>query len=273
MSRRVEKRSEPGQPAAPREWLVAAYQPVTMFSLRMTHATSKGGKTLVLPTPYAVKMALLDVCFRRFPASEALTRARSVFDWIKAADVRVRPPKHCLVNNTFVKVLDWNRDGVDPFRQTIAYRELAFYGGDELLIAIAVDGLDADKRRTLSELFAHINSLGKRGGFVQFTVARIHEGDLPWGFTVSRAHLTPDQIMGYLVTHALDDFGGALIGAKDGFDRVSTYGTGTIKLGEHRTLTATAIPYTRKSSSRHFTWYERTENVSSPADVNLPIAG
>src|ERR1700722_18200764 len=57
---------EPGAPRHPAEWLVAAYSPVTMFSLRMTHATSKGGKTLVVPTPYAVKMALLDVCFRRF---------------------------------------------------------------------------------------------------------------------------------------------------------------------------------------------------------------
>jgi len=48
--------------------------------------------------------------------------------------------------------------------------------------------------------------------------------------------------------------------AKDGFDRVSTYGGGAIKLGEHRTLTATAIPYFRKSSSKHFTWYERNES-------------
>lgn len=238
---------------------MAAYLPVTMFSLRMTHATSKGGKTLVVPTPYAVKMALLDVCFRRFPAAEALERARNVFDWIKSREVRIRPPKHCLVSNTFVKVLDWTRDGVDPFRQTIAYRELAFYGGDDLLIAIAGDGLNTDQRRTLAELFAHINSLGKRGGFVQFTRSELREGDLPWGFTAPRAQLSTNQIMGYLLTHALDDFGRALCIAKDGFDRVSTYGSGTIKLGEHRVLTATAIPYSRKTSSRHFTWYERAD--------------
>lgn len=248
--------SSAGTPTA--EWLVAAYQPVTLFSLRMTHATSKGGKTLVVPTPYAIKMALLDVCFRRFPATEALGRARNVFDWIKSRQVQIRPPKHCLVTNTFTKILDWNRDQGDPFRQTIAYREMAFFGGDDLLIAVAADGLNADQRRTLTELFAHINSLGKRGGFVQFTGAELHEGVLPWGFTAARAELTTSQIMGYLLTHALDDFGSALCNARDGFDRVSTYGAGTVKLGEHRVLTATAIPYKRKTSSRHFTWYERS---------------
>jgi hypothetical protein len=242
----------------PAEWLVVAYNPVTMFSLRMTHATSKGGKTLVAPTPYSVKMALLDACFRRFAAAEALERARVVFEWIKARLVRIRPPKHCLVTNTFIKVLDWNREGDDPFRSTIAYRELAFFGGDDLLVALAADNLDRDQRRTIMELFAHISSLGKRGGFVQFTSAEIQAGDLPWGFTAPRAELMPDQVMGYPMTQALDDFGTALCDAKNGFDRVSTYGEGTIKLGEHRVLTSTALPYARRTASKHFTWYERT---------------
>ncbi len=248
-------------PQHPKEWLVAAFSPVTMFSLRMTHATSKGGKTLVVPTPYSIKMALLDVCFRRFPQGDALSMARNVFDWIKASPVRVRPPKHCVVNNTFVKILDWNRDGVDPFRQTIAYRELAFFGGDDLLIAISAEDLREDQRQTLVELFAHINSLGKRGGFVQFNGAELCHGDLPDGFTAMRSELSTKQIMTYMLTQALDDFGPALCAAKDGFDRVSTYGSGTIKLGEHRLLKATAIPYAPKSSSRHFSWYVRPTDL------------
>ncbi len=248
----------PDTNARPSQWLVAAYRPVAMFSLRMTHSTSKGGKTLVVPTPYAVKMALLDACFRRFPATLALAQARNVFDWVRAREVRIRPPKHCLVTNTFVKVLDWNRDGEDPFRQTITYREFAFFAGDEMLIALAADGLNSDQQRTITEVFAHVNSLGKRGGFVQFTGTELYDGELPWGFTLPRAKLTPNQIMGYLLTHALDDFGPALCDATNGFDRVSTYGAGTIKLGEHRVLTSTAIPYRRKTSSKHFTWYERS---------------
>lgn len=242
------------------QWLVAAYRPVSMFSLRMTHATSKGGKTLVVPTPYVLKMALLDACFRRFGTEEAADWAHRVFDWIKWREFCVRPPKRCVVNNTFVKVLDWSREAADgPFRNTIVYREFAFFEGDDMLVAVAAAGLGGDERRTIEELFAHINSLGKRGGFWQFIGTEIIEGKLPYGFTVPRVEASNDQITKYAMTLALDDFGEALCLASDGFERVSTYGSGTIRLGEHRVLTATAIPYYRHSASRHFTRYERGE--------------
>jgi hypothetical protein len=241
-------------------WLIAGYRPVTLFSLRMTHATSKGGKTLVVPTPYSVKMALLDACFRRYSSGDASERAHGVFDWLKLRAVRVRPPQHCVVNNTFVKVLDWSREPVDgPFRNTIAYREFAFFGGDELLLALESTGLSEGDQSTFEQLFAHINSLGKRGGFWQFVGSERVEGALPFGFTVSRSAATFEQSASYELTQALDDFGKALCTAEDGFERVSTYGTGVVRLGEHRTLTATAIPYRRRSASRHFTWYERVQ--------------
>ena len=40
------------------------YQPTTLFSLRPATATTSGGKSLIVPTPFAVKMALLDVAIR-----------------------------------------------------------------------------------------------------------------------------------------------------------------------------------------------------------------
>jgi len=244
------------------DWLIAAYQPVTMFSLRMTHATSKGGKTLVAPTPYAIKMALLDACFRRFSATEANAKAHMVFDWLKGREVRLRPPKHCVVNNTFVKVLDWSREPVDgPFRNTIAYREFAFFAGDDLLVAVGAAGLSAEDRSVLVDLFAHINNLGKRGGFWQFVCSERIQGALPFGFTVPHLDASPEQIATYGMTQALDDFGEALYEEDDGFERVSTYGSGSVRLGEHRMLTITEMPYRRRSASRHFTWYER---VSEP---------
>jgi hypothetical protein len=225
----------------------------------MTHATSKGGKTLVVLTPYSVKMSLLDACYRRYGPPEADEWARRVFDWLKWRDIRIRPPKHCVVNNTFVKVLDWSREPVDgPFRSTIVYREFAFFQGDELLVALATSGLNEEEHRIFSELFAHINYFGKRGGFWQYIGCETVQGELPFGFTVPRTEASLQQAASYGMTQALDDFGEALCTATDGFERISTYGTGTVRLGEHRVLTATAIPYRRRSASRHFTWYERT---------------
>ena len=37
-------------------WLMADYEAVTLFSLKMSGATSSGGKSLLLPTPYAIKL-------------------------------------------------------------------------------------------------------------------------------------------------------------------------------------------------------------------------
>ena len=257
---RVVSKSEETAERRGSAWLIAAYRPVTLFSLRTTHATSKGGKTLVVPTPYSVKMALLDACFRRFSSDEASDRAREVFDWLKRRQVHVRPPKHCVVNNTFIKVLDWSRERVNgPFRNTIAYREFAFFGGDDLLLALEAAGLGEEDRSILEQLLAHINSLGKRGGFWQFVGSERVDGPLPFGFTVPRPEARFEQIASYALTHALDDFGEALFEAADGFERVSTYGSGSVRLGEHRTLTATAIPYRRRAASRHFTWYERVQ--------------
>jgi len=45
-------------------WMIARYLPVAPFSLKPAAATSSGGKTLLVITPYAIKMALLDVAIR-----------------------------------------------------------------------------------------------------------------------------------------------------------------------------------------------------------------
>lgn len=238
-------------------WLVVRYLPVSLFSLRLSYSTSKGGKTLLVPTPYVVKMALLDACFRRYGPKDALGRAREVFDLIKWREVRVRPPNHCVVQNTFMRVLDQSRDqDQGPFRRTIAYREFAFYHG-ELLVALAASGLTDTEQSLLVELFAHINSLGKRGSFWQYLGTEVREGPLPHGFTAKPGDKTSQQTTSHGTAQMLDDFGEALCSDKDGFDRVSTYGAGTVKIGEHRVLLLTEVPYLRRSASRGFTWYQR----------------
>ena len=45
-------------------WHIATYEPVSLISLKLATATSTGGKSVLLPTPYAFKMALLNVTFR-----------------------------------------------------------------------------------------------------------------------------------------------------------------------------------------------------------------
>jgi hypothetical protein len=49
-------------------WIIAHYLPVSFFSLKPAVATSSGGKTLLVPTPYALKMAFIKAHFV-WPAS------------------------------------------------------------------------------------------------------------------------------------------------------------------------------------------------------------
>lgn len=246
-------------------WLVARYAPVSVFSLRSTYATSKGGKTLLVPTPYAVKMAVIDACFRTQPRGEAEAAARRVFDLIKAQPVRIRPPAECVVQNTFMRVLQPERTSDDdeptgPFTRTIAYREFVFFSG-EMELALGLTSLDDSSVAELGSLPAHINYFGKRGSFWQFLGIRRHEGILPPGFSLITSEIGQHslEIVGrYRVTEYLDDFGPKLWKAKDGFDRISTYHDGAITLGEHRVLQPTLLPYQRKTGARHFTHYRRT---------------
>ena len=244
-------------PDQDKRWLIASFEPVCLFSLRMTNTTSKGGKTLVVPTPYAVKMALIDVCFRAEDGGAAETLARAAFDAVKGRRIRFQPPPHCVVQNTFVKALDAERDGDLPFKQTIVYREFACFSGGPLEIAMDSSGLSDTELQVFEKLFWHINSLGKRGSFWQCVGVRSLRGPLPAGYSAALqgGELSHPERFG--LVQVLDDFGEALCQAPDGFDRISTYGNGTMSLGKHRILMTTALPYRTRSASKRFTWYER----------------
>ena len=249
------------QPENPGEWLICQYAPVTLFSLRSTYATSKGGKTLLVPTPYAIKMAVIDACFRAYPAQDAEAAARGIFNQIKAQPVRIKPPEECIVQNKFLRVLQPARDAEEregssgPFSRTIAYREFVFFKG-EMEIAIGLGSSSSD----IEFLLPHINYFGKRGSQWQFLCCNKHLGTLPHGFSLVSTEIgqySMDIVDHYRVTEYLDDFGPKLCAAKDGFERISTYHNGDVKLGEHRILQSTLLPYERKAASWHFTHYRR----------------
>jgi hypothetical protein len=105
----------------PGRWLVVDYDPTALFSLKISMATSSVGKTLVVPTPYAIKMALIDAAFRRDytePDCEALLRS------LIQVTVRTGPGPGAVVTHTFVKVRQESRDSdpLRPYSSTIAYR-------------------------------------------------------------------------------------------------------------------------------------------------------
>jgi len=230
-------------------WLVAEYEASALFTLKPATATASGGKTLLVPTPFAIKMALLDAACRL----EGQAAAEKAWEWLGGLTVALRPAPAVVVNNTFTKVLKPRRGEARPgskhagyFQQTINYREYAHLAGT---FAIALElTADADADR-LARWLLHINYLGKRGSFIQLQQAPQIVDELPEGFITVDGRLGGFSLGGVLTQ--LDDVGEGLT-----FERADIYSDKSIKLGEHRVLRHVALPYRLAASSRGYSHYE-----------------
>jgi hypothetical protein len=232
-------------------WLIAEFEAVTLFSLKMSTATASGGKTLLAPTPYAIKMALLDVACRHLGVKDAEKRWNDIRD----LKVALRPAQRAVVTNLFQKVLRPRRNSVpldEPdagfFQKTIGYREYVHLDG---AMGIAIGWDDEIPRPWLADLVAQVNYLGKRGGFMQMVGLPEHLPALPDGFVDLTQETMQFSIGGTL--QLLDDCTPDLT-----FEKANIYSGKGIRLGKERILRSIVLPYSLVKSSRSFTLYERT---------------
>ncbi|MBK8903491.1 MAG: hypothetical protein IPM53_20070 [Anaerolineaceae bacterium] len=238
-------------------WIIASFEPTSLFSLRPANATTSGGKTLVTPTPYAIKMALLDAALRIYgqPVGSVW------FPFIRDLQIAIALPNHLTVINTFVKILRPHKSGAKdtvgtglegPMGNTIAYRELVYFAG---LVRIAIQPNHKVKKLTeippLLDLLAQIHYLGKRGGFMQFRQVEEAE-ELPERFTkLNRGSEEPFSIHGLM--QLLDD-----CGPKMTFAHADVYDGKNISVGKPngRILNPIILPYRLTKSSRAYSLYE-----------------
>ncbi|MGC8798769.1 MAG: hypothetical protein ACP5UR_00850 [Chloroflexus sp.] len=235
-------------------WLIAYYRPTALFSLKLAAATSSGGRTLICPTPFALRMALLDAAIRTLGATEA----QRLWPLLRGLRLKVLLPDRLTVINTFTKILrlkkDWRSDNTGngpPFNNTIAYREYVSFGGD---IGISVQTEAGDSLPDeVAALFAQITYLGKRGGFLQLLDRPKYidqEPDEAEGWTLISADQTQFKIDGTL--QMLDDCSSKLT-----FEQANIYSGKRIVLGKDRILRHVVLPYRLARSSRSFSLYER----------------
>ena len=229
-------------------WLIAEYEATALFSLKPAGATSSGGRTLLVPTPYAIKMAILDVAIR----TEGVAIADELMNWLGSAQVAISPPERVVVNNTFIKVLRPRRNPAKEgsadagyFQRTIAYREYAQLDNG---FAIAVE-IDDSYQHQLRDYLMLINYLGKRGSFIQIQEIPHSVDNLPDDFIAINGEIGEfglDSIM-----TQLDDTGDDVT-----FEHVNVYSGKRIRLGKERILRHVVLPYRLVSSSRGYSFYE-----------------
>lgn len=240
-------------------WLVTYYQPVSLFSLRQGEATSTGAKSLLVPTPFAIRMALLDVAIR----TRGVDYGPKAFEHIRGLRLALRPPDRVAVSNLFTKILKPERNPEERGRamqQTIAFREYVQLQGQ---LGLAFGG-NPENLRAIAPLLAQVTYFGKRGSFFQLLgppqeVER--EGDaVPEGFVALvgpsinggslEGEMPPRFPLG--IIQRLDDWGPELT-----FERVNVYTREKIRVRRDRVRYDVILPYRITRAGRGFTVYEQ----------------
>lgn len=224
-------------------WLIARYQPTSLFSLKHSDATSTGGRSLLVPTPFAIRMALLDAAIR----TEGVSAGPDAFEKIKSLQLAMRPPTYVAVTSTIVKVLKPEREATKRGREmqrTIAFREYVHLVGE---LALACGG-DSNLLDAIRPWLIQINYFGKRGSFMQLLGSPEDAPNLPEGFILLSRQ--PDRFPLDGVLQPLDD-----CKANVTFEQVNIYSKA--KLGkDDRPKSYVVLPYRLRRSSKSFTWYE-----------------
>jgi hypothetical protein len=234
-------------------WLVARYQPVGLFSLKPGEATSTGGKSLLVPTPFAIRMALLDVAIR----VRGVAGGRQAFEQIRALRLALRPTRRAAVTGLFAKILKPEREAEERDRamqRTIAFREYVHLEGT---LDLAFGGEPA-LLESVAPLLPHLTYLGKRGSFLQLLAppetVETADDQPPEGFIP----LVPwNQTKGsFPLGHVqrLDEWGPGLT-----FEKANVYAPEKIQVGKDRIRIDVVLPYRLVQAGRGFTVYERVE--------------
>ena len=137
------------------------YLPTALFSLKDSNSTNSGAKALFLPSPYAIKMAILNQAISTGGELEKLEQKKSKeFMYIRDAEVsyRIIEGSYFCVNNSFVKILKPDRNN-PGFAQTVAFREY-LYLSHPLEIIFKVEKEEA--KNYLMKYLHRINYFGKR---------------------------------------------------------------------------------------------------------------
>lgn len=233
-------------------WWIAEYQPVTLFSLKLSSATASGGKSLLIPTPYAIKMALFDAACR----VNGIDRAKELWLKIRDFEIGIRPPEKAVVTNLFQKVLRPRRNPIaftepdsGPFQKTIGYREYVFLYGN---LGIAFSPSAPQDNNWLIDLLWNINYIGKRGGMFQLIAPPNQSDEMPSGFVLVTQDQSAFSILGTL--QMLDDSTNSL-----SFEKANIYDTKSIQSGKDRITRSLVIPMRMECSSRSYTLFERVE--------------
>lgn len=240
---------EPASSRQENQWLTVSYQPVSLFSLKRSDATSMAARSNLVPTPYAIKMALLKMLLEsegKAHRSEFETWIQREFTWIRDLQIYILPPERIVVNRNGYKLryYDQTADKADKTRMTVpmqdgfVFREWVYLEGN-LQICCGKTYRLAE----LNRLFSQINYFGKRGCFFQY---------LPEATQVTKDPLwQPDPSRSFTV-QPMDD-----LGTKTKFSKINPFSTEKAQLDKDRVIQPGFLPIELIASGARYDLYRR----------------
>lgn len=247
-------------------WYITTYRLVSPISLKLSTATSTGGKSLLLPTPFAIKMALLEQALQ----DVGIGQVNTIWPTICNARIAIAGPAQIIVNNTFTKIMkpvrgqptpDLDTGLIPPMNHSIGFREYVWWEGDcHIAIDLSPDISPAEAVAWQQRL-TRIGYFGKRGGFVQALSAPTITETLATA-TTETADFTdlcavPTSFVVNGTLQVMDDCASNL-----SFEHVDIYSSKSLKIGQDRILRNIVLPYQVERASRSYTHYTRLPNVS-----------
>lgn len=138
------------------------YKPTNLFSLKDSNFTNSGAKSLFLPSPYSIKMAIFNQAITN-DGVEIFEQKKNVeTGFIRDAKISYHIEGSFCVNNTFVTIQAM-RDG--KYRGKPSFREYIYLSNNlELILNVE----DEATKNFLKKYLHKINYFGKRGCFFQF---------------------------------------------------------------------------------------------------------
>ena len=139
----------------------AIYKPISLFSLKDSNSTNSGAKSLFVPSPYAIKMALIN---QAILCDGIDFNEIGIFETVRDTKISYYLSGKYCVNNCFIKILKAKRDDIG-FQETVAFREYLYISKNIIMIFEVAKENWKDFWQTY---LYRINYFGKRGCFFQF---------------------------------------------------------------------------------------------------------
>lgn len=217
----------------------AVFQPTTLFSLKDSNSTNSGAKSLFLPSPYSIKMAILNQAITLEGVDfEKNGKNNEWFKMVRDADIGYFLKGNFCVNNCFVKILKPNRSQKGQVQKTVSFREYIHINAPlEIIFTVQSE----EEKEFLQQFIHKINYFGKRGCFFQFLKYQERPNEpnvIPFGGDFLREG----------ILQKYDDFN-----AKLTFEHVNNFGGKSSVKREKQIL---ILPLKRCRSSKSYTHYK-----------------